>query len=332
MAYISNQLSIIANTMAMFGATEGQFALGYYNHASDSLATILGANYISDGQKRGLLVGSVIYVQTTAGIFQCEVSAVQAPASGYGVTLELMSASTGTGVANMNTAIATVGAGTLTAAALVGAIITRSGSTAAFTDTTDTAANIIAAMNSPIIGNSWTVRIVNTTAFTETLAGGTGVTLSGFTVIPANSWFEALITYSAAGAVTMYGYEAGQNVVLPPVKYTTAALTAATLTAAQMAGAAFTVLNNTGGTPGAQTLPAASVIFNAIPNCQIGFGYEFRIVNAGAGTLTFTQDAGTTFTMPTHVSITTNTFVDYFIVFTSATAATIYSVGSGVAP
>ena len=212
MAYISNQLSIIANTMAMFGATEGQFALGYYNHASDSLATILGANYISDGQKRGLLVGSVIYVQTTAGIFQCEVSAVQAPASGYGVTLELMSASTGTGVANMNTAIATVGAGTLTAAALVGAIITRSGSTAAFTDTTDTAANIIAAMNSPIIGNSWTVRIVNTTAFTETLAGGTGVTIVGKEVVVGGGYQDYIVTFTSPTTITIQSAGSGASI------------------------------------------------------------------------------------------------------------------------
>lgn len=332
MAYTSNQLAIVAGTLGMFGSSECEMSVAFYN-SPDSLATVVAANYISDGQKRGLLLDSIVWVATSAGLYQCYVSAVQATTVGYGVTLAEMTSGTGTGVPPVNTSISTTGStGTLTAAGIVGGLITRTGPTAAFADTTDSAANIIAAMSSDVIGNSWTLRILNDTAYAETISAGSGVTLSGSTIVPPLSWAEFLMTYSAAGAVTMYGYEIGAAVVVPPTKYTTGTLTAATLTAAQIAGAAFTVLNNSGATPGAQTLPAAAVLFAAIPNCQIGFSYILRIVNSGGGTLTLTDDAGTTFTLTGHTSILTDTFVDYLVTFTTATAGTVQSVGAGVAP
>lgn len=332
MAYIGNQLAQISGTLNQFGASECQFTTNFYATSTDTLATVLTANYISDGQKRGLVLNSVVWVQTAAGFFQCQVSALQNTATGYGVTLVLMAVGTGTGVGLSNAPITTAVGGTLTAASMVGGLITRTGPTAAFTDTTDTAAAIIAAMNSQVIGNSWVLRILNNTAFPETIAGGTGVTLTGQTVIPANSWGEFLLTYSAAGAVTMYGYQIGQNVVLPPAKYTTGALTAATLTAAQIAGAALTVLNNSGATPGTQTLPAAALLFAAIPNCQVGFSYILRLLNSGSGTETLAADVGATITVTGHTSIVLNTGVDYIITFTSATAATCQSIGTLVAP
>jgi hypothetical protein len=115
-------------------------------------------------------------------------------------------------------------------------------------------------------------------------------------------------------------------------KYTTAALTAGTLTAAQIAGADTVYLSNSGATPGAQTLPAASVLFAAQPGAQTGDSYVLRIINTGAGTLTVTDDVGATITLSGHVAITTNTFVDYLITFTSPTTATMTSIGSGVSP
>jgi hypothetical protein len=333
MAYIGNQLAQIAGTLNQFGASECEFNINFYATSTDTLAQVLAANYISDGQKRGLVLNSVVFVQTAAGFYQCEVSALQNTATGYGVTLVEMTSGTGTGVVPANTPVtATVGT-TLSAAAIVSSLITRTGPTAAFTDTTDTAANIIAAMNSQVIGNSWTLRIINDTAFPETIAAGSGVTLSGQTVVPANSWAEFLMTYSAAGAVTMYGYLIGSNVVVPPTKYTTGALTAATLTAAQIAGAALTVLNNSGATPGTQTLPAASVLFAAIPNCAVGFSYILRLLNSQAsGTETLAADAGATITVTGHTAIAANTGVDYLVTFTSATAATCQSIGTVVAP
>ncbi len=104
-----------------------------------------------------------------------------------------------------NTNITTVGNGTLTAAAIVGRIITRSGPVAAFTDTTDTAANIIAALPADaIIGQSFEVNIVNTTIYAETVAAGLNVTLSGLSgPIPANSTARFLTTLATATTITM---------------------------------------------------------------------------------------------------------------------------------
>jgi hypothetical protein len=57
----------------------------------------------------------------------------------------------------------------------------RTGPTANFTDTTDTAANMIAAIPGPaalnLVGLTWTLRYMNRTNFLATFAGGTGVTM-----------------------------------------------------------------------------------------------------------------------------------------------------------
>lgn len=107
--------------------------------------------------------------------------------------------------------ITTVGAGVLTAASFVAGIITRGGaqSATAFSDTTDIAANIIAACPNLInkIGTSMLVRVANTTNAPETLTGGTGVTVSGITVIPANSVATYLLTYTATATLTMVGIQ-----------------------------------------------------------------------------------------------------------------------------
>jgi hypothetical protein len=114
------------------------------------------------------------------------------------------------GVNPKTTALTTVGAGTITAAGIVGGVTLRTGSTSAFTDTTDTAANIIAAaLGSPAIGTSWVWIYNNNTVALATLSAGSGVTLSGVTSIRPNSWAEFLVTYTGAGAVSIVGIEQG---------------------------------------------------------------------------------------------------------------------------
>lgn len=77
--------------------------------------------------------------------------------------------------------ITTVGAGTLTGAAIASGYITRSGPTAAFTDTTDTAVNILAALmgNAPsvdwVAGLKFELLYANTVAQAMTFAAGVGV-------------------------------------------------------------------------------------------------------------------------------------------------------------
>lgn len=108
--------------------------------------------------------------------------------------------------------LSTVGAGTLLAAAIIGGFTSRTGTqTAVFTDTTDTAANIIAAQASLVnkIGTAFIYTYVNNTVFPATIQGGTGVTVSGVTTIPANSWAQYIITYTAAATLTMVGVAQG---------------------------------------------------------------------------------------------------------------------------
>lgn len=77
--------------------------------------------------------------------------------------------------------IATAGAGTWTGAAIATGIIRRTGPGAGYTDTTDTAVNILAALagnapDNPVVpGTSFRMLFINTVAQAMTFAAGTGV-------------------------------------------------------------------------------------------------------------------------------------------------------------
>lgn len=99
---------------------------------------------------------------------------------------------------------------TITAAQCLGGLYIRSGITAGRTDTTATAALIIAALaaidNCPIgIGDSWDLEISNQEAFALTIAGGVGVTLTGRTTVPASGYGRFRFTKTSATALALYG-------------------------------------------------------------------------------------------------------------------------------
>lgn len=250
-----------------------------------------------------------------------------------GLETELVNA-TGNTVIEVNTALATVGAGTITAAGIVGAMVSRGGAQTGtpFTDTTDTAANIIAALTAANIGDSWEFTYINNTNAVATITGGTGVTVSGATVVPAGSWARFLVTYTAGATVTMVAQSVGQMSGLAAAKFTTAAKSVGTLAAGDITGAEFSILQNTGATPGAQTVRTAAQMLADIPGGYVGMVVMFRIINTGAGTLTLTADGGATVTITGTATVLTNVFRDYTLTFTSATAATIQSVGAGTSP
>lgn len=112
------------------------------------------------------------------------------------------------------TTISTVGAGTLTAAAIVGRIISRTGTqTGAFTDTTDTAAAIITAMGaSAIVGDTFEMTYINNTVggFTATITNGANVTVTGTATVPQNTWSKFLVTYNGTGTVTLVQTTSGE--------------------------------------------------------------------------------------------------------------------------
>lgn len=111
-------------------------------------------------------------------------------------------------------AIATAGAGTWTGAAIATGIINRTGPSGGYTDTTDTSANILAALqgNAPapdgMNGTTFRLRFINTVAQAHTLAAGTGVVLgTGSTLnAAASTWRDYLFTIvNASPPVTVVG-------------------------------------------------------------------------------------------------------------------------------
>ncbi len=102
--------------------------------------------------------------------------------------------------------LTTAGNGTLLAAALVQKNVQRTGPLIPFTDTTDTAANIIAALpGGGTVNDSFKFFYQNNTNFFATIAAGSNVTVSGISVIPPNMGAMFLITENAATTVTMVG-------------------------------------------------------------------------------------------------------------------------------
>lgn len=230
-----------------------------------------------------------------------------------------------------NTAITTVGAGTLTAAAIVGGVITRSGSVAAFSDATDTAANIVAALALYVATESFFLVIRNTTAFAETLTQGTGVTISGNAVIAPNSAVTFLVTINSKTAVTMLRVETAQN-LFSGAKYGTAANTTSfTATGAQVSGAANVVLDLTGtlGGGAAITLPLVTDLVAALPNAAAGMSYLLRVINDSSANFAWTVTTNTGWTLAGTMTVAQATFRDFVVTLTSLTTATLQQVGTG---
>jgi hypothetical protein len=223
----------------------------------------------------------------------------------------------------------TDGTGTLTAAAIFGGLITRTGETAAYTDTTADAADIIALVGSAASLASWPLVIKNTVAFNQTLSAGSSVVLAGLTVIPPNSIGHFLVSYSAADEITITGLYATPQCVLKNVNYTTIT-EAASITAAAgtLTGAETCVYTTTGSVAGtALTTRTAAEMFADTPNAHIGLSWVVRIISDGANTTTLT--AGSNVTITGTATVATNTWREFRFIFTSATALTAQVIGMG---
>lgn len=236
------------------------------------------------------------------------------------------------------TPVTTVGNGTLPAAALLGGIITRSGPTAAFTDTTDTAAALVAALGPNIqVGQTFEFTIKNLTLFQQTLAGGAGVTPSASNLIPPLT--------SASYFGTVGGTQAAPTVVLTHIDNTSIHIPG-TVTSPQ---------NIAVTTVGAGTIPAAAINTGylarsgptaaftdtldtavnllagvaAIANI-LGSSQEFTYVNNSAWVATISP--------PTNVSVVgqtvvpANSWVKYVIQQTTAGVFVLTAVGAGYFP
>lgn len=195
--------------------------------------------------------------------------------------------------------LTTAGSGTITGALFNNSIISRTGPTGAYTDTTDTAANIVAALlgspyNTGIFSNAsiglptnstYRLRYINTVAFAMTLAAGTGVTLGTNTGIAASSWRDYLVTITNGtpsqiftGATTntstsVTGILPGQLALLTPGMLVTAASGIA-------GGTTIAAINPMTGTLTLSAAATATVALNALT-----FSPTITIQGIGQGSL-----------------------------------------------
>jgi len=93
---------------------------------------------------------------------------------------------------------------TIAAAAIAGGLYSRSGTNTNRTDTTDTAANILAMFPEMDIGDTFVLVVSNPTAGTLTIQGGSGVTASGNLTIAATS--RGFLVFEKTSATTMTAY------------------------------------------------------------------------------------------------------------------------------
>lgn len=228
----------------------------------------------------------------------------------------------------INTNISTVGNGTLTAAGIVGGVITRSGPIAAYTDTTDTAVAIVAALTAYVAGESFYLYIKNTTAFAQTLSAGSGVTITSSAIIPANSVGQYLVTITSATAVGMRHIS---TVLLtsdsPEIITVLSTVGAGTITGAGIAGGITSRTGSQSATPFTDTTDTADLIIAAQPNAHIGSSWQWTYQNTTNAVATLTGGSGATVsgitTVPAGQSAT------YLVTYTAASTVTLVGFRSG---
>ena len=202
-------------------------------------------------------------------------------------------------------AIATVGNGTWTGSAIANGIINRTGPTGAYTDTTDTANNILNAITGNnsyaqvANGTTFRLRVINTVAQALTFAAGVGVVAGTGTLnIAASLWREYIltvlcpqptiiqqsgttngsptVTFVFSGTTTQLS--TGPNQKVEPL-YVGASVTGTGIPAGT------TVIGLTAGTAGITgcTLSANATATNA--SVALTFGPVVQIDSIGSGTL-----------------------------------------------
>ena len=226
------------------------------------------------------------------------------------------------------TALTTVGAGTITAAAMLSGGVNRTGPTSAFTDTTDTAAAIQSDWTGGAVSNSFDLTYINKTAFNATLAGGSGVTLVGSVIVPANSTAVYRVIWTGTSTLSMTELSVVSNTSLPNALVTALNATTGSLPVGAITGAKEVYLVSSNATPGAQLVRTAAQMLADTPNGAVGMSWKVRIINTGAGNFTLTQDAGNTVTITGDVVIPQDSWVDYVVTLTGAATATMQSVGN----
>lgn len=230
------------------------------------------------------------------------------------------------------TPITTVGNGTLTAAGLIGGEIVRTGPVAAFSDATDTAAAIIAALPGAVVSSTFNILLKNATAFTQTITAGTGVTLPATVIIPAFSVANYVATVATASTVTLVHVDTtpisvGSNTTAPSIS-TVSTVGAGTLLAASFVGGLINRAGSQSGTPFTDTTDTAAAIIAACANLVNKIGTSMLVEYANSTNAIATLTGGTGVTVSGVSVIPANTIAQFLLSYTAA--ATLTMVGLGV--
>lgn len=232
--------------------------------------------------------------------------------------------------------LATVGNGTLTAAFMLGDQIVRTGPVAAFTDTTDTAVNIVAAFPGGVASGSNYLNIKNATAFPQTLAAGTGVTLPATIIIPPFSVGEYVVTPTSSTAVLLTHIETntiaiGQNTTAPSAT-ALATVGAGTILAAGFASSITTRSGAQAFTAFTDTTDTAANIIAACANLvnKIGTSFVYTYVNNTNAPATIT--GGTGVTVSGQAVVAANGWGRFLISYTATATLTMVGIETGYFP
>jgi len=237
----------------------------------------------------------------------------------------------------LETAIATAGDGVLTAAALLGGVVLRTGPSAAFSDTTATAAQIVAALGENIsVGEAFSVQLKNNTGFPQTLVAGAGVTLPATVIVPAFSagnYFGKVGGTQTAPTVTLYHVSTVPLRVAPSVTAPMATALGgtgnATITAAGVNGGVTTRTAQTAARTDTTDTAVAIIAGNPALGAISG-SVEYRYVNNGNFPITLAGGVGVTVSNVT--VIPANSWARFLISRDGAATVTMVGVEQGYFP
>lgn len=262
---------------------------------------------------------------------------VWTPAGDVVLTPTLLQEILGGSISIVNTAITTVGAGVLTAAGLIGGLITRTGSTAAYIDTTATAAAIVTALGGFYAGQTFTTRIKNGTGFPQTLAGGTGVTMPASVIVPPFSIATYVGTVGGTAASPTVTFV---HVSTVPINVTTETVNPSSVALNTVGAGALTVagmnagITTRGGTQTAAfadtTDTAANIIAGISALLADNATAEWTYVNNTVFPATITAGVGVT--VSGQAVIPANSWARYLITRVSSSAVTAVCIAQGYFP
>lgn len=231
------------------------------------------------------------------------------------------------------TNITTAGNGTLTAAGLVGGEIVRTGPVAAFSDATDSAVNIIAALPGAVVNSSFNILIKNATAFTQTITAGAGVTLPLTVIVPAFTVSNYVGTVATATTVSLVHIDStpisiGANTTAPSVGVLST-VGAGTILAAAFVGGLIQRSGAQSSTAFTDTTDTATAIVSACANLVNKVGTSMLVEYSNTTNATATITGGTGVTVSGVSVIPPNTVAQFLLTYTAATP-TVTLVGVGV--